>query len=167
MLISAGCGSGGGHRTAQPTDASASIPPASGFSANTLALEEDFATANGESSLTVTVFAESFFDLYQIAGTLCYDTESLELTNVSQGSFLGDPPEVVFFHRSDRKGDVPFALTRRDVSPGAIGRGILLRAHFRVLTNRLPERLVWLEHELLARDSQRHRIEVNLPGGEE
>jgi hypothetical protein len=43
----------------------------------------------------------------------------------------------------------------------------LLRAQFRVLTNRLPVHLVWLEEELVIRDSLRHNIQVERPGGGE
>lgn len=160
------CTACGGANGSQP-DVSGVEPLTFGVDANTLALTEDFSTEGDTSKLTVTLTAESFFDLYQIAGTLSYDAESLELTGVSQGSFLGDPPEVIFFHRTDDPGQIPFTLTRRSISLGATGRGVLLRAQFKLLTNRLPVQLVWLEEELVVRDSLRHDIQVNRPGGEE
>ncbi|MCD6282980.1 hypothetical protein J7J84_05185 [bacterium] len=163
LLLCTACGGANGN---QPDPSGLELPPTS-VDANKLALTEDFSTEGDASKLTVTLTAESFFDLYQIAGTLAYDAESLELAGVSQGSFLGDPPEVIFFQRADDPGQIPFALTRRSISPGATGRGILLRAQFRVLTNRLPAQLVWLEEELVVRDSLRHDIRVSRPGGEE
>ena len=159
------CTACGGTNGSQPDPSGLEFPPTN-LDANSLALTEDFSTEGDASKLTVTLTAESFFDLYQIAGTLGYDADSLELTGVSQGSFLGDPPEVIFFLRTDDPGQIPFTLTRRSISAGAIGRGILLRAQFRVLTNRLPVQLVWLEEELIVRDSLRHDIQVSRPGGE-
>lgn len=159
------CTACGGVNGSQPDPSGVELPQTN-IDANTLALTEDFSTEGDASKLTVTLTAESFFDLYQIAGTLSYDADSLELTGVSQGSFLGDPPGVMFFQRTDEPGRIPFTLTRRSISAGAIGRGILLRAQFRVLTNRLPVRLVWLEDELVVRDSLRHDIQVSRPGGE-
>jgi len=158
------CTACGGANGSQPDPSGLELPPTN-VDADTLTLTEDFSTEGDESKLTVTLAAESFFDLYQIAGTLAYDADSLELTGVSQGSFLGDPPEVIFFHRTEEPGQIPFTLTRRSISAGAIGRGILLRAQFRVLTNRLPVRLVWLEDKLVVRDSLRHDIQIERPGG--
>ncbi len=163
LLLYTACGRGNGS---QPDPSGMDLPPP-GVDANTLTLAEDFSTEGEASKLTVTLAAESFFDLYQIAGALAYDADSLEFTGVSQGSFLGDPPEVIFFCRTDEPGRIPFALTRRSISAGAMGRGVLLRAQFRVLTNRLPVRLVWLEERLTVRDSLRHDIRVTRPGGEE
>jgi|GEM_PF-3465543 len=162
LLLCAACGGANGS---QPDPSGLEFPPTN-LDANSLALTEDFSTEGDISKLTVTLTAESFFDLYQIAGTLGYDADSLELTGVSQGSFLGDPPEVIFFLRTDGPGQIPWTLTRRSISAGATGRGVLLRAQFRVLTNRLPVRLVWLEEKLVARDSLRHNIQVERPGGE-
>jgi hypothetical protein len=165
-IFLAWCTACGGGNGSQPDPSGADLPPP-GTDANTLALSEDFSTEGDVSKLTVTLTAESFIDLYQIAGTLAYDADSLELTGVSQGSFLGDPPEVIFFCRTDELGRIPFALTRRSISAGATGRGVLLRAQFRVLTNRLPRRLVWMEEKLAVRDSLRHDIWVFGPGGEQ
>ena len=137
------------------------IPPAG--ERNTVSLLQEFNTSSGESRLEVTLAAQNMLDLYQIAGALRYDESSLELESVSQGSFLGEPPEVVFFQRAEC-GRLAFALTKRRVAPGAIGNGVLLRARFRVLTNRLPEEPVALEEDLRARDSLRHAIELRRGG---
>jgi hypothetical protein len=161
LLALAACGGKGGSASTRPAVQEPAIPPAS--ERNTVSLTQEYTTSGGEGRLEVTLAAQSMLDLYQIAGTLRYDESSLQLERVSQGSFLGDPAEVVFFQRAEG-GRLAFALTKRRIEPGAIGNGVLLRARFRVLTNQLPEEPVALEEDLRARDSLRHRIELRRGG---
>jgi hypothetical protein len=153
LLLAAACGHGraslhNGAQTPQFTGAT-----------NTFAL----ALEQGDGKLTATLNAQGFFDLYQVAGALGYDANALELESVSQGAFLGNPPEVIFFQRGS-EGRIPFALTKRGIEPGAIGTGVIVKAQFRV-RGTLPQRAVWIENGLLARDSQRHKIEATVAGG--
>lgn len=161
LLALTACGGKGGSAAARPDLQEPVVPPAS--ERNTVSLLQELTSAGGESILEVTLTAQSMLDLYQIAGALRYDESTLELESVSQGSFLGEPPEVVFFQRAER-GRIAFALTKRQVEPGAMGNGVLLRARFRVLTNRLLEEPVALEEDLRARDSLRHAIELRRGG---
>ncbi len=161
LLALTACGGKSGNASTRPAVQEPVIPPAS--ERNTVSLLQEYIVSGGEGRLEVTLAAQGMLDLYQIAGTLCYDDRSLELEEVSQGSFLGEPPEVVFFQRAER-GRLAFALTKRRIEPGAIGNGVLLKARFRVLTNQLPEKPAWLEEDMRARDSLRHRIELRRGG---
>jgi hypothetical protein len=148
----------GGHgRVQRALDVSTS-PAASGTS-NTFMLEQ----VSEGGKLTATLQAKGFFDLYQVAGELRYDESALELESVSQGAFLGAPPDVIFFQRGG-EGRIPFAITRRMISAGPTGAGVILQAHFRI-KGTLPERPVWVGEKLLARDSLRHPIDANVVGG--
>ncbi len=155
LIAFAACG---GHGRAQrPLDAAAN-PAASGAS-NTFTLEQ--AAEGGK--LTATLRAQGFFDLYQVAGELGYDEGALELESVSQGAFLGAPPDVIFFQRGEA-GGIPFALTKRDVGAGSTGAGVIIQARFRIKGS-LPEKPVWVGEKLLARDSLRHKIDAVVEGG--
>ena len=153
LLLAAACGHG---RTSSAQETPA---PQFGSATDTFALTLE----NGDGKLTATLSAQGFFDLYQVAGALGYDSSSLELEKVSQGAFLGTPAEVIFFQRGE-DGRIPFALTKRDIAPGAIGAGVIIKAQFRV-RGTLPQRAVWVENGLLARDSQRHKIDAKVEGG--
>lgn len=148
----------GGHgRVQRGLDASAN-PAASGAS-NTFTLEQ----VSEGGKFTATLQAQGFFDLYQVAGELSYDQGALELESVSQGAFLGAPPDVIFFQRGG-DGRIPFAITRRTVSAGSTGAGVIIQAHFRI-KGTLPEKPVWVGEKLLARDSLRHAIDASVEGG--
>jgi hypothetical protein len=153
LLLLASCGNGRASRAPQPH------APQLGNASDTFALSLE----NGDGKLTATLNAQGFFDLYQVAGALGYDSSSLELESVSQGAFLGGPAEVIFFQRGEN-GRIPFALTKRDIAPGAIGNGAIVKAQFRV-KGTMPQRAVWVEKGLLARDSQRHKIDAKVEGG--
>ena len=155
LIAFASCG---GHGRAQRALDTSTNPAASGAS-NTFALEQ----ASEGGKLTATLNAQGFFDLYQVAGELGYDHGALELESVSQGAFLGAPPDVIFFQRGG-EGRIPFAITRRNISAGSTGAGVILQAHFRIKAT-LPEKAVWIGEKLLARDSLRHAIDASVVGG--
>ncbi len=148
----------GGHgRTQSPLGSSAGVA-APGVT-NTFTLEQ----VSEGGKFTATLQAQGFFDLYQVAGELGYDQSALELESVSQGAFLGAPPDVIFFQRGG-DGRIPFALTRRNISAGSTGAGVILQAHFRIKAA-LPEKPVWVGEKLLARDPLRHAINASVEGG--
>jgi len=148
----------GGHGRVQRALDESANPAASGAS-NTFTLEQ--VPEGGK--LTANLRAQGFFDLYQVAGEIGYDQRSLELESVSQGAFLGAPPDVVFFQRGG-DGRIPFAITRRNISAGSTGAGVIIQAHFRI-KGPLPEKAVWVGEKLLARDSLRHAIDASVEGG--
>ena len=161
-VLAAGCSGSREHRPTIPADSSVAQNLAA--PTHSLLLTHETRLQNGESIVAVKLCAHAVFDLYQIAGTLRYAPQQLELIGVSQGSFLGDPPDVIFFARADEPGKVPFALTKRAVSPGAIGSGVILQAEFRLAAAQAREPVVWLEDELLARDSLRHPVTLDIKG---
>jgi hypothetical protein len=148
----------GGHGRAQRALDTSANPAASGAS-NTFTLEQ----VSEGGKLTATLQAQGFFDLYQVAGEIGYDQSALELESVSQGAFLGAPPDVIFF-QSGGEGRIPFAITRRMISAGSTGAGAIIEAKFRI-KGTLPEKPVWVGEKLLANDSLRHKIEVKVEGG--
>jgi hypothetical protein len=161
LLLLAACQGGGGTApTLTPT-----APDQVGEPPNPLQLE--ITAAEAGDLWRVTLQAPQAQDLYQLAGTLVYDPALYTVATVEAGGGLGGPEESYFVWGERAPGRIDFAYTRRYYGTGASGPAALLS----VRVNPIAEfaltdfTLDTSADALLARDSLKRVLEVNLDGG--
>jgi hypothetical protein len=164
LLLLASCG-GGRHsvRGGAPEQPGGGIqaggqPPANpeaGSVRVSLSAEQD------GSDWRVNLIAPDASDLYQIGGTLAFDSTKYEVLTVEAGGGLGQPENSYFVGRETSPGRVAFAYTKRFYGAGASGKLWLvsLRVHpkgsFSAADFKLDE-----NQKLMARDSKKRVMHV-------
>lgn len=167
LVLLASCG--GGHRTVRggqqdllPGSNRAGQPapnPDAGSVKLTLTSEQD------GSDWRVNLMAPSASDLYQVGGTLTFDSTRYEVVAVEAGGGLGQPEDSYFVGQETSPGRVSFAYTKRFYGAGNSGKLWLLslRVHpkgsFSAADFKLDQ-----NQKLLARDSRKRVMKVEVGG---
>jgi hypothetical protein len=165
LLILASCGGGGSRpRTGQPDAPAGGVQqpgqpqpdPAAGSLRVTLTSEQD------GNDWRVTLTAPSASDLYQIGGTLAFDSAKYEVVSIEAGGGLGQPGDSYFVGKESSPGKVGFAYTKRYWGSGASGKLALVSLRVRpVGAFSLTDFKLDPAAKLLARDSQRRVMRVD------
>lgn len=114
----------------------------------------------------VTLLSPAASGLYQIAGSLEYDSQRYSLLSVEPGGGLGDADDTYFAWGEPWTGSIDFAYTRRFHGPGVEGQAGLV-----VFTVDAPDgfsatdfRLDTAPGSLVVRDSSKQAMEARLTG---
>ena len=169
LLLLASCG--GGHRAARggqqdqlPGNSTGGQPAADPNAGNvhlTLTAEQD------GSDWRINLIAPSASDLYQIGGTLAFDSSKYEVVAVEAGGGLGQPENSYFVGKETSPGRVAFAYTKRFYGAGSSGKLWLvsLRVHPRSTFNAADFKLDE-NQKLMARDSKKRVMRVEVGGAQ-
>lgn len=163
LLVLASCGGGsrprGGQQDQPPVTQQPGQPqpdPAAGSLRVSLAAEQD------GNDWRINLIAPSATDLYQIGGTLAFDSAKYELITIEAGGGLGQPNDSYFVGKETAPGRIGFAYTKRYWGSGANGKlnlvtlrvrptgGVFSLADFRLDPNA----------RLMARDSKKRVMRV-------
>lgn len=160
MILLAGCG-GGGQATLSPLPAGRPAPASNDARSLTLKLQAEDAGANRR----VVLVATDAVDLYQLAGTLTYDSSRYQLVEAASAGGLGEPDDSYFMCQETEPGRLDFAYTRRFYGPGVTGEVPLLdvvvspSAQFSLADFAIDDQ----PGELLARDSAKRELAIVTP----
>src|SRR5688500_16125138 len=124
LLVLAGCGGGGsrarGGQPAAPGTVQQPGQPQADPAAGSLRVS---LTAEQEGSdWRVNLIAPAASDLYQIGGTLAFDSAKYEIVTIEARGGLGQPGDSYFVGKESAPGKVSFAYTKRYWGNGAIGK---------------------------------------------
>jgi hypothetical protein len=170
LLLLASCGGGhaaprGGQQDQLPgsgaTGGQPTPNPDAGSVRVTLTADQD------GSDWRVNLIAPSASDLYQIGGTIAFDSSKYAVVAVEAGGGLGQPDNSYFVGKETSPGRVAFAYTKRFYGAGANGKLWLvsLRVHpkgsFSAADFKLDP-----EQKLMARDSKKRVMRIDAGGAQ-
>ncbi len=115
LLFLAACG-GAVKAPVSGKPADPGAPPASSAQ-----LELALNAVPSDSLWRVTLSAPTARDLYQIAGSISYDTSRYEIVRTEAGGGLGSPEDALYISGEPQPGKLDFAYTRRMAGPGVDG----------------------------------------------
>lgn len=118
LLILAACGGGTAKAPASGNQSAGPSAPADTQGELDLALQ---AQAEG-TNWRITLSAPNATDLYQIAGSISYDTTRFSVVTAEAGGGLGGPVEALYVSGEPEPGRLDFAYTKRAAGPGFSGQ---------------------------------------------
>ena len=109
----------------------------------------------------VNLVAPSASDLYQVGGTLAFDSSKYSVVAVEAGGGLGQPADSYFVGQETSPGRVAFAYTKRYWGNGASGKLWLVSLRVKPTgTFSLADFKLDPDAKLLARDSKKRVMQV-------
>ncbi|MEP0814830.1 MAG: hypothetical protein HRF49_09240 [bacterium] len=113
--------------------------------------------------LSITLSATSVSDLYQIGGTLAYDSSALKFLAMTPDGNWGAPEDRIEFATETSLG-LDFALSKKYIGPGLSGAVRLAEFKFEVLDPAGDISIGWFEPPIV-RDRKKRDLEI-IAGGE-
>ncbi len=161
LLILAGCGGGSSSR-ANPGEQQNNNGASDAAGSVKLTLD---AVQEGN-VWRINLRAPRASDLYQVAGTLAFDTLKYDVVAVEAGGGLGTPENSYFAGQETSPGRVAFAYTRRYYGAGVSGDTWLvsLRVSPSATFSLSDFTLLQGDGAVLCRDSQKRKLAVSVGG---
>jgi hypothetical protein len=166
LLLLASCGGHGGTRGAgqqNPPGGLQTGQPTPNPDAGSVRVTLDAQQDGGE--WRVNLMAPSASDLYQIGGTLAFDSSKYSVVGVEAGGGLGQSDNSYFVGQETSPGRVAFAYTKRFWGAGASGKLWLVSLRVRPTGSfSLADFKLDENQKLLARDSKKRVMKVEIGG---
>jgi hypothetical protein len=121
LVVLTGCAGGAMHPRVGPGATAGPDGPGSGQAKTAGELQLQLSAAAEGGAYRLMLSAPNAADIYQIAGTLAYDTSRYTLIATEAGGGLGGPEAAYFLAGETAQGRIAFAYTKRAYGPGASG----------------------------------------------